>query len=64
MECAYTCRIDELGRIVLSKELRAELGWKLRDKLVLHVDDNMLVLRLSEKESPRNEIFCSAGELF
>ena len=64
MECTYTCRIDELGRIVLPRELRKKLGWSLRDTLLLRIDDDTIILKLSKKDLMPNDIFCGAHELY
>jgi len=51
MERTYTCRIDELGRIVLPRELREELGWMERDTLALSIDGNTVVLSIKDSQS-------------
>lgn len=38
-------RVDELGRIVLPKELRRTMNIKEGDPLEIHVDDNSIVLK-------------------
>lgn len=38
-------RVDELGRIVIPKELRDTLGIKERDKMEIYVDGDMIILR-------------------
>lgn len=46
-----TRKIDELGRIVLPKELRDMFGWKEKDALEILVDDNnTVVLRKYESQ--------------
>ena len=37
-------RVDELGRIVIPKELRDTLGIKERDKLEIYVEGDMIIL--------------------
>jgi len=51
MERTYKCRIDELGRIVLPRELREELGWQPLNTLLVSIDGNALVLKLPLKGS-------------
>ena len=36
--------IDELGRIVLPKEFRAELGWEINDKILVTITETGLFL--------------------
>ena len=43
-------RIDDLGRILISKELRARLGWQLGSSLDFVIEGNTLVLRLSQRK--------------
>lgn len=46
-----TRKIDELGRVVLPKELRDMFGWKEKDALEILVDDNnTIVLRKYESQ--------------
>lgn len=64
MEHVCTCRIDELGRIVLPKEIREKCCWKPWDVLTCEVEGRTLIMKSAEKDLRRNEIFCSADELF
>jgi AbrB family looped-hinge helix DNA binding protein len=42
--------LDELGRIVIPKEVRAKLGWGEKDTFSFHcTEDNTLTLQLAEK---------------
>ncbi|MCL1878448.1 MAG: AbrB/MazE/SpoVT family DNA-binding domain-containing protein [Defluviitaleaceae bacterium] len=42
--------LDELGRIVIPKEIRAKLGWNERDTFTFHcTENNTLTLQLAEK---------------
>ncbi len=50
--------IDELGRIVIPKELRKVFGLKNRDSLEIFVDDDMIVLK---KYAPAC-IFCDESD--
>ncbi|MGI6201062.1 MAG: AbrB/MazE/SpoVT family DNA-binding domain-containing protein [Christensenellales bacterium] len=38
-------KVDELGRIVIPKEIRNQLGIELRDALEIFVDDECVVLK-------------------
>ncbi len=49
-------RVDELGRIVLPKELRGALDIRERDLLEINVDGDSIVLK---KFTPRC-VFCNA----
>ena len=42
--------IDDLGRIVLPRELRKELGWGVGDKLSISRTDNTINMELSKKK--------------
>ncbi len=46
--------VDELGRIVLPKELRNTLGIKTKDSLEIYVDEESIVLKKYEPAC----IFC------
>jgi AbrB family looped-hinge helix DNA binding protein len=42
--------VDELGRIVLPKELRQAVNWSVGDKIAVSLNsEDSLILRLSEK---------------
>jgi len=45
------CMLDELGRAIISKEIREALGWEAKDKLTITVDkeSGKLILELLEK---------------
>ena len=47
-------RIDDLGRVVIPKEIRNKLGIEERDPLDIYVDGFSIVLRKSQS----NCIFC------
>ena len=49
METCNSRTIDELGRIVLPKELREAVGWAIGDKIDILLNEDTLTLRLSEK---------------
>jgi len=41
-------RVDELGRVVIPREIRETLGWQARDEVSFHItEDNALLLRRS-----------------
>jgi len=48
MEHAKTQTIDDLGRIVVSSELREELGWNNRDVIELYRENDTIVMRKTE----------------
>ena len=63
MERIGTRTIDELGRIILPKELRAKLGWDEKDTLAMYyVDDNTLMLQLAQKYPGQRCVFCKADK--
>lgn len=43
-------RIDDLGRVVIPKEIRKTLGIKEGDPLEMHVENGTIALRLYEPE--------------
>ena len=48
----YTQRcVDELGRIVLPREMRERFGWKERDKVEIIVTDEGILLRSPKMSS-------------
>ena len=49
-------RIDELGRIVLPKELRNKLGINIKDPMEIYVDGHSITLRKVEDKC----IFCGS----
>jgi bifunctional DNA-binding transcriptional regulator/antitoxin component of YhaV-PrlF toxin-antitoxin module len=52
MEKIGTKTIDELGRILLTREIRARFGWGERDTLdMFFVDNNTLMLQLAVNDS-------------
>jgi transcriptional pleiotropic regulator of transition state genes len=51
-------KVDELGRIVLPKELRMTLNIKEKDPLEIYVDNSTIVLKKYEPAC----IFCSNAE--
>lgn len=54
-------RVDELGRIVIPKELRKKFGIDERDSLEIFVDNNMIILKKYEPFC----IFCgNAQDIF
>lgn len=43
------CRpVDELGRIVIPKEIRTMLGINIKDKLEIHMEGNSIILKKHE----------------
>ena len=58
-------KVDELGRIVLPKDVREMLGWEYRDNIMLSVDiqAKTLTLKLSEKYSGPKCVFCGADKI-
>jgi len=42
-------KIDDLGRVLLPRELRKDVGWDIGDILYLHRMGDTLVLSLEEK---------------
>lgn len=49
-------RIDELGRIVIPKELRNKLGINIKDPMEIYVDGHSITLRKVEDKC----IFCGS----
>ncbi|MDR1392068.1 MAG: AbrB/MazE/SpoVT family DNA-binding domain-containing protein [Clostridiales bacterium] len=47
-------KLDELGRIVLPKELRKTLGLNIKDPIEIYVNENEVVLKKYEPDC----IFC------
>lgn len=50
MEKIGTRTLDELGRVLIPKEVRAKLGWGEKDSLAMYyTDDRTLMIQLEEK---------------
>ena len=49
--------VDELGRVVLPKELRNTLGINTKDLLEIHIEGDMIILKKNVDQC----IFCGAG---
>ncbi len=47
-------KIDELGRVVIPKELRRKLGIKEKDPIEIHIDNHSIILKKIESHC----IFC------
>ena len=65
MENVSTVRkIDELGRIVLPITVRKELGWDVRDSLLIthNAEEGTATLRLHEKAGELRCSICKANE--
>jgi len=56
---AYRHKIDDLGRVLLPKELRSTVGWEIGDTLSLCRVSGTIVLSLEENEMDSTE----AGEI-
>ena len=56
MKQTKTCTIDEMGRILIPKELRDMLGAEIGDKVdMYYVDGNTAILQLSKCSDCKNE---------
>jgi len=53
-----TRAIDKLGRVVLPKEMRNQLGWNTNDSLYVHILDNSIILIKSTSAC----IFCNTTD--
>ena len=51
-------RVDELGRIVIPKEMRKELGIDQKDPIEIYVDDSSIILKKYEP----NCVFCGSTD--
>ena len=64
MECLGSQTIDELGRIILPRQLRVKLGLSERDSLSFYyVDNNTAILQIAEKLQVRKCVFCGAANI-
>lgn len=50
--------IDDLGRIVLPKEIRKSLGFDIRSSVELYVEDDRLII----KKAKESCIFCGSSD--
>jgi len=44
MEAKFTRTIDDMGRVIVPKELREELGWNERDVIELYRENDTIVM--------------------
>ncbi len=51
-------KVDELGRIVLPKELRRTFGIEIKDAMEIYVDDDSIIFKKYEPAC----IFCGSAE--
>jgi len=59
MENFKSQKIDDLGRVLLSGELRKKMDWETGDMLSMcQLDENTLILRLSEKGTIPECVIC------
>ncbi|MCL2378747.1 MAG: AbrB/MazE/SpoVT family DNA-binding domain-containing protein [Defluviitaleaceae bacterium] len=47
--------IDQLGRVVIPRELRMKLDWDVRDIIALSIKDETIIIRLVEKYYEKEE---------
>ncbi|MCL2378454.1 MAG: AbrB/MazE/SpoVT family DNA-binding domain-containing protein [Defluviitaleaceae bacterium] len=47
--------IDQLGRVVIPRELRIKLDWDVRDIIALSIKDETIIIRLVEKYYEKEE---------
>jgi len=53
-DTTITRTLDELGRIVIPREIREKLGWSEKDTFTFHcTENNTLTLQLAEKYQPQ-----------
>ncbi|MGN0621727.1 MAG: AbrB/MazE/SpoVT family DNA-binding domain-containing protein [Porcipelethomonas sp.] len=57
-DTGFTKVIDDLGRIVLPKEIRKKLGMDIRSSVDVYVDGDRIILSKSNKEC----MFCTSKE--
>ena len=51
MKYTGICRpVDELGRVVIPKEIRNTLNIKTKDLLEIHIESDMIILKKSENK--------------
>jgi len=56
MQKVKTCTIDEMGRLLIPKELRDMMGVKAEDKVdMYYVDGNSAILQLSKCSDCKEE---------
>ena len=53
---ATTRKVDSLGRIVIPKEMRDELGAKTNDKLLVQMEHGKIIIELQAKERSTYDI--------
>jgi len=59
MKLEHKHKIDELGRILIPKQLRAELGASTGDTLVITYEDGVATMRLGEGNPDDDSVIAS-----
>jgi len=62
MESYSSRTIDELGRLILHKELRQKLGLSEGDKVSLKIIDNIIILKHEKNSIEFNGVICQIDE--
>jgi transcriptional pleiotropic regulator of transition state genes len=57
-DTGFSKAIDDLGRIVLPKEIRKKLGLDIRSSVDIYVDGNKIIMTKSNKEC----LFCTSRD--
>ena len=55
-DTGFTKTIDDLGRIVLPKEIRKRLGLEIRSSVDIYVDNDKIIMSKSNEEC----VFCTS----
>ena len=67
MENLGTKTIDELGRVIVPKEVRQVKGWKIEDKITFRNCNGVIVLETGEDiqnpEQAYNQVPCNDNSL-
>lgn len=56
-------KIDDLGRVVIPKEVRNSQGWETGHAMEMFMDGNKLVLQSFEDEKKRAEVIKNLSEI-
>lgn len=56
-------KIDDLGRVVIPKELRRTLGIDLKDPLEIYMDEDRIILKKYQPNTEKDEVVASLKKM-
>jgi len=59
----YTCKIDDLGRVLIPRDLRQSLDWKIGDNLSFRRIDDVIALRIAKADKKSECFICKKPKM-